>query len=296
MMTLENPGLPWLVSSASHRVVLHLFSSGNSQRSASPPTHKATAVNRKEPAENPCKLFSFAHSSLYPGDIKVYSEDDVIKMMVNLRWFKTIASPCLPPAATLVDLEENPPPVLPPSASFSGCQDCPKLFLPDRPIGKTRTPRIWELTSFFSVLHSSCHVLRPKPATSFRISSRWPDKQPGGPCHISISKHLWPAGVSAPTQYCQSHWSDIKHRTSEATLGISLQYGIVKIFNGRFLWNIGLRTSYASCCGRKTISICNRQSYRKEVVVCLILKQYIWCVISNANASKNFLFKNEKFS
>ena len=95
-MTLENPGLPWLVSSASHRVVLHLFSSGNSQRSASPPTHKATAVNRKEPAKNPCKLFSFAHSSLYPGDIKDYSEDDVIKMMVNLRWFKTIASPCLP--------------------------------------------------------------------------------------------------------------------------------------------------------------------------------------------------------
>ena len=116
------------MSSASHRVVLHLVSSGNSQRSASPPTHKATAVNRKEPAENPCKLFSFAHSSLYPGDIKVYSDEDVIKMMVNLRSFKTIASPCLPPAATLVDLEENPPPVLPPSASFSGCPDCPHCF------------------------------------------------------------------------------------------------------------------------------------------------------------------------
>ena len=83
------------MSSASHRVVLHLFSSGNSQRSASPPTHKATAVNRKEPAENPCKLFSFAHSSLYPGDIKDYSEDE-IEMMVDLRSFKTIASPCLP--------------------------------------------------------------------------------------------------------------------------------------------------------------------------------------------------------
>ena len=86
------------MSSASHRVVLHLLSSGNSQRSASPPTHKATAVNRKEPAKNPCKLFSFAHSSLYPGDIKVYSEDDEIKIMVNLRSFKTIASPCLPPS------------------------------------------------------------------------------------------------------------------------------------------------------------------------------------------------------
>ena len=123
MMTLENPGLPWLVSGASHWVALNLLSSWNSPWGNSLPTHKATTVKRKEPAENPCKLFSFTHSSLYPGDIKDYSE------LKWFRWFKRwLPHLALPPAATLVDLEESPPPVLPTSASFSGCPDCPHCF------------------------------------------------------------------------------------------------------------------------------------------------------------------------